>query len=78
MIEEANSKAAQSLLRRLRNANRGDTLLVRICNDTIAMIKNLTKASQRKGRGDEETAKKLRVNLASNAEWLANWDRERR
>jgi hypothetical protein len=56
MIEEAKSKVAQSLLRRLRNANRGDALLVQICNDTIAMIKNLTKASQFKMRGDDEAA----------------------
>jgi hypothetical protein len=77
MMVAAKSKSPQSSLRKLRDANRGDWLLVKRCNDVIAMIKNLKKLEGREFPGAAEAATALRKNLAAAMKWLADWDRRR-
>lgn len=67
--------APQSCLRKLRDANRGDRLLVKRCNDVIAMIKNLKKIEGREFPGATEAAIDLRKNLAVAMTWLEDWGR---
>jgi hypothetical protein len=67
------------MLRKLRDANRSDTLLVRRCNDLILMVRNLQKIEQRKFniQGDEPAAKAISKNIAIAMMWLAKWEQGR-
>lgn len=64
------------MLRNLRDANRGDELLVMRCNRMILMIKNLQKEEARPTDRNREARKNLRKSLADEMAWLAKWARD--
>jgi antitoxin component of MazEF toxin-antitoxin module len=77
--DNSSAISVPAMLRKLRDANRSDELLVRCCNDLILMIRNLQKIEQRQFniQGDEPAAKHLRENLANGMRWLAKWAQDR-
>jgi antitoxin component of MazEF toxin-antitoxin module len=77
--DNSSAVSVPAMLRKLRDANRSDDLLVRRCNDLVLMIRNLQKIEQRKFniQGDEPAATELRKNIAVAMKWLAKWARDR-
>jgi antitoxin component of MazEF toxin-antitoxin module len=77
--DNSSAVSVPAMLRKLRDANRSDELLVRRCNDLILMIRNLQKIEQRQFNilGDQLAAKHLRKNLADGMRWLAKWAQDR-
>lgn len=71
------AQTATKLVTNLKNANYGDKILVRFCNETIRIIKNLKKEEASTTAPSREAAKHLRAKLAYNMEWFAEWARKR-
>lgn len=67
----------KAMIVRLRDANRDDKDLVRLCNETILIFKNLKKEEAIDSPCSREAAKNMRVKLAYNTNWLANWKRKK-
>lgn len=70
------AQTATRMLVKLRNANRDDTDLVRLCNETILIFKNLKKEEAHTSASSREAVKNMRAKLAYNMDWFAKWARE--
>lgn len=69
-MNATDAQTAIKMLRNLRDPNRGDKDLVRICNETILIIRNLQKEEAFDGPHNREAAKHLRAKLKYNMDWL--------
>lgn len=67
----------QAMIRQLRDANRDDKDLVRLCNETVLIFRNLKKEEAWGSAQSREAIKNMREKLRYNMEWLANWKRKR-
>lgn len=65
------------MIRQLRDANRDDKDLVRLCNETVLIFRNLKKEESWGSACSREAIKNMRAKLAYNMNWLANWKRKK-